>query len=483
VTLRTRIASLVAITVTVLLLVTGAALQAITANTLVGAVDADLRAIAENLERDPRGAIVHAGPGRGRLGGAAGVVQVVGEQGRIDPVPSAALGRGMMRGPAETADLPVGDDDLAIARGELPASLRTVAVDGVRLRVLTAPLGEGFAVQVARPLDEVESVIAALRGRTALLTLAGALLAAAIAWTLAGRSIRPVRALTEAVEQVRDGRDLTRRDEVRAGSEGHDEVARLAAAFDAMLVRLDTSRVAQEQLAADASHELRTPLTSLRTNVEVLAHDAARLDADDRRRLSEDVIVQIEELTAMVDGLVSLTRVDTGATAHVEVDLSDLLEDVVETSRRRHPQRANDLTLRTSVGVDDHVIAVGRRPEPVVVHGNIRELTLAISAMLDNAVKYTEDGEIVVESAPDEDAPGHVLVSVCDAGPGVDPEHLPHLFARFYRTPEARARPGAGLGLALVERVARAHGGTVGVANVTHGGLKVTVRLPVGHGG
>jgi two-component system, OmpR family, sensor histidine kinase MprB len=475
--LRARIASIVAMTVAVILVLVGAGLQAITSATLIGAVDMDLRAIAQNIERDPQGTLLHAGPARGRLGGAAGVAQLVGEQGAVRPPlgvpPSAGPGRGGMRGLAQTADLPVDDGDLAVARGEVAASLRTVEVDDVRLRVLTAPLGEQFAVQVARPLDEVDAVIAALRVRTALLTLAGALLAAAIAWLIAGRSIRPVRDLTEAVERVRDGRDLARRADVRAGIDGDDEVARLAAAFDAMLLRLDASRVAQDQLAADASHELRTPLTSLRTNVEVLARDAERLAPGDRLRLTEDVIGQLEELTAMVDGLATLTRVDTGAAVRVLVDLRDLLRGVVDASRRRHPQRAQDLTL--DIG-----------DECAAVIGDERELTLAVSAMIENAVKYTRDGPITVALGPrveglDRAQRGgdRVRISVSDVGPGVGPEHLPQLFARFYRAPEARSKPGAGLGLALVERVARAHGGTVTASNVDPHGLEIALELPL----
>ncbi len=469
--LRGRIASLVALTVAAILVVVGVGLQAITAATLIGAVDADLRAIAANLDRDPRGALVLIGPGRDRLGGAAGIVQLVGEQGPVRLPAGAGPGRDGMRGPTQTVELPVDDAVLAIVRGEAPASLSTVEVDGVRLRVLSTPIGDRLAVQVARPLDEVDTVIAALRVRTALLTLAGSLLAAVVAWTVAGRSIRPVRELTEAVESVRDGHDLSRRDVVAAGTHGDDEVARLAAAFGAMLVRLDGSRIAQEQLAADASHELRTPLTSLRTNVEVLAHDAERLAPADRARLTEDVIGQLEELTVMVDGLVMLTRVGAAAAVHGPVDLRLLLDRVVEASRRRHPQRAKDLRLE----IEDSV--------PGRTRGDERELELAVIAMVENAVKYAADGPIVVTLAGDVTGAGVVRVAVRDTGPGVGAEQLPHLFARFYRAPEARAMPGSGLGLALVERVARAHGGTASAANAVPRGLEVALLLPTDRSG
>jgi two-component system sensor histidine kinase MprB len=222
--------------------------------------------------------------------------------------------------------------------------------------------------------------------------------------------------------------------------------------------------MAQEQLAADASHELRTPLTSLRTNVEVLARDAERLEPDDRARLTEDVIGQLEELTAMVDGLVSLTRVDTGPQAHGPVDLTAVLRGVVDAARRRHPQRAEDLRLEIEGHCD--------------VLGDVRELTLAVTAMVENAVKYAEDGPIVVGLSVGSASAEPVRITVRDAGPGVSPEHLPQLFARFYRAPEARSKPGAGLGLALVERVARAHGGTASAQPIVPHGLEVALEFP-----
>ena len=461
--LRARIAWIVALTVTVLLVVVGAAVQVVTASTLVAAVDEDLRAIAASIERDPRGLVVLA-PGRDRFGGAAGIVQVVDERG-IVPLPR----RGMTGAAADVVRLPVDDEVLAVARGDASASIRTLEVEGIRLRMLVAPITERFAVQVARPLDEVETVIGALRRRTVLLTMAGALLAALAAWLVAGRSIRPVAALTSAIEGVRDGADLARR--VSPVTSGDDEVARLARAFDAMLERLEASRVAQDRLAADASHELRTPLTSLRTNVEVLAADAERLAPDVRRQLTEDVIGQLEELTAMVDGLVTLTRVDTGTSERVVVDVALLAADVVAAARRRFPQRADDLILDVTDG--------GGAGGALTV-GDARELTLAVGAMVDNAVKYAPEGTIVigVERSRDD---GVLRVTVRDQGPGVDAALLPDLFARFYRTPDARSLPGAGLGLALVDRVARAHGGEAHAALVAPHGLSVTLTLPA-HG-
>ena len=457
--LRARIAWIVGITVAGLLVALGAGVQVQSARTLVAAVDDDLRAIARSIERDPRGLLVIGAPGRDRFGGAAGILQLVSADGEV------VLRR--RPGVADDPDLvrlPVDVATLAVARGEVAEALVTVEVEDVRLRVLVLPVGDGrsgLALQVARPIDEVEEVIGELRRRTALLTLLGAALAALAAWAVAGRSIRPVTELTAAVEDVRDGRDLSRRVAVPAGD---DEVARLAQAFDAMLARLEASRIAQDRLAADASHELRTPLTSLRTNVEVLVADGGRLAPEDRRSLMDDVIGQIDELTAMVDGLVTLTRIDADPADRAAVDVGSLVVDVVEAARRRYPGRAADLALTVEAAAQ-------------VVEGDARELTLAVSALVDNAVKYAPSGPIAVDVAGGS-RPGTLRISVTDRGPGVAVAELPHLLERFYRAPEARSLPGAGLGLALVDRVARAHGGQVDVAPVDPHGLRVTIALP-----
>ena len=209
-TLRARIAWIVGLTVALLLVALGVTVQVQSARTLIGAVDDDLRVIARSIERDPRGIPVMNAPGRDRFGGAGGVVQIVGPEGRIarERWPRVAAD-------ADRITLPVDDEVLAVARGEMASALLSIEVEGVRLRMLVVPLEaggrDGLALQVARPLDEVEDIIASLRRRTALLTALGALIAALVAWSVAGRSIRPVSALTAAVEGVRDGLETQER--------------------------------------------------------------------------------------------------------------------------------------------------------------------------------------------------------------------------------------------------------------------------------
>lgn len=451
-TLRGRVALVVALVVAGSLVVVGVVVQALAVRVQIGAIDRDLRAVAAQLETGPRGAVQLLGPRRDRFGGAAGLIQVVDASGRT------------LRLPGVDADvvLPVTGRVRAVAAGTAPAFLRTVEVEERPLRILAAPLRDGLAVQVARPLDEAVRVIAALRRSIAVVAVAAAALAAMLARWVAGRSVRPVTDLTARVASIRGSGDLG----VRLGLDRDDEVGRLAAAFDAMLARLEESRDAQERLTADASHELRTPLTSLRTNLEVLAladSGRAALDPAERARLLADVQGQVAELTAMVDGLVAIARDGGPGGVREPVDVADVVAEVLDAARRRHPQRAGDLALECSV---PHAVVVGERAR----------LVAAVTNLVDNAVKYAPEGPIVVAVA----APGSGLVRVAvrDRGPGVADEELPQLFERFYRAPSARSAPGAGLGLALVDRVARDHGGRATARRPDGGGLEVALDLP-----
>lgn len=459
--LRGRITLMVAVLVAALLVAIGAGLQLNTGRVLLEAVDGDLERIASAMERDPRGVLIDARLGRERAGGAPGLVQLSDAQGR------ALGGRGPMapRLPVPNGDLaiPIDDDVLALAGpdgAESAGSLRTVEVEGFTLRVLAVPFEAGFVLQVARPIDEITDVLEALRRSTAWVTLAGAMLSALAAWWFSGRAIRPVTVLTQRVEGIKGAGDLGRRLAIR----GTDEVARLAVAFNDMLGRLDVARAQQEQLTADASHELRTPLTSLRTNIEVLATSQDRLDGAAHTSLLADLLGQVDELTVLVEGLVDLARIDTVMPSVRDVDLVVIAHDAVATAARRHPQRATDLR------VDARAASDGER---TMVPGDAQQLQLALTALIENAVKYAPSGPIVVEVEPG-------AIRVRDTGPSVEPEHLEAIFERFFRTPEARSRPGAGLGLALVARVAEAHGGRALARRGEPQGLVVELVFPPG---
>ncbi|HZB36181.1 MAG TPA: HAMP domain-containing sensor histidine kinase [Gaiellaceae bacterium] len=371
------------------------------------------------------------------FGGAPGYVQVVRDDGSV------------LRPPGADVPIPVTQHVLEVASGtEQPFFTDATLVD-THVRVLTFPYLPGVALQVARPLTEVDSTLDRLRAFLILIALAGIGLAAALGLIVSRAAIAPVARLTRATERVAETGDLTERIDAR----GQDELSRLAGSFNAMLGALEESTKAQRQLVADASHELRTPLTSLRTNFEVLMSDR-ELAPDERRQLLDDVVEQIGEMTTLIAELIELARGDQLPSEPEDVRLDLVAEEAVERVRRDRPGVTFKTDLRESV-----------------VRGVPSSLERAIGNVLDNAAKWSPPGGDVDVSVDDG------TVTVRDRGPGIDDADMPYVFDRFYRSPSARTMPGSGLGLAIVRQVAEAHGGDVVAERAEGGGTRVTLRL------
>jgi two-component system sensor histidine kinase MprB len=317
-------------------------------------------------------------------------------------------------------------------------------VQGVHIRVYSAQLADDLAVQVFRPLDEVDHSLHRVRLYLLFIGLGGIGIASGLGLLVGHATLRPVGDLTAVAEEVAETRDLSRR--IQTGS--RDELGRLAATFNAMLGALETSVKAQRQLIADASHELRTPLASLRTNIEVLT-GRKRLPADEREKLLADVIGQVEELSTLVAALVEL---DPDAAPELEeVRLDELVAGAVERARSHSP----DVTFRTEL-------------EQSVVRASPTHLERAVSNLLDNAAKWSDSVVVGVSGSE---------VVVHDHGPGIADEDLPKIFDRFYRAASARHLPGSGLGLSIVRQVAESHGGEVTAENAPDGGAVFRLRL------
>jgi two-component system, OmpR family, sensor histidine kinase MprB len=374
---------------------------------------------------------------RPHLGGPEGVVQLVTADGEVERLPR---GRPV---------LPVGTRVAAVARGERGSFFSDVHVGDTHMRVYVAPHGGREAIQVGRSLEETDealgrmAVVAAVVGA---LGVVGALLVGAV---LARTLLRPVRRLTVTAEDIARTQHL----DTEIEAHGHDELARMARAFNAMLRALRVSRRAQQDLVADASHELRTPLTALRSNLELLAEgDSFR--PDDHRDLLVALAGQTQELSTLVDDLVELGRNGIERDERTEIRLDELVDLEAARARRRFP--GAELTLRL---------------EPTEVDGSPARLARAISNLLHNAHEWGPPGGPIEVTLRDG------RLSVRDFGPGIAEEDLARVFERFYRPAAARGRPGSGLGLAIVRQAAESHGGVAYAENAAGGGARLTIDL------
>ena len=353
----------------------------------------------------------------------------------------------------QTAALPVDSTDRSVAAGTRTATLRTIGYQGTDVRLLTAPLADGYALQVALPLTSAEDQLDQLGLELLAAGLAGILLAGGLGWWVTRTALRPVGQLTEAAERIAATRDLAHRIDPGDRAE-RDELGRLAISFNAMLSAVQDSTDRQRQLVADASHELRTPLTSLRTNVEVLSK-IELLDPEDRERLIASVLAGIDDLTGLVADTVELARGEEPAAAFEQLSWDSLAEHVVDRARLHwpHVEFAAELAPTRVVGVPDRI-------------------QRAMANLLDNAAKFSGGvGEVEVVLS------GRTL-TVRDHGPGIPDQDLAHVFDRFYRAASMRDRPGSGLGLAIVAQVAESHGGAVAAANHPGGGAVLSLTLP-----
>ena len=353
--------------------------------------------------------------------------------------------------PSSQFTIPVSQTDRELAAHGGEPELADVSDEHTDLRVLTQPLAEGGAIQLARSLEDTQHTLNTLVIILALVSAGGIALAAALGPVVARTALAPAGEVSAAAEEVARTHDLTHRIEVR----GDDELGRLAASFNEMMAALERSEAAQRRLVADASHELRTPLATLRTNIETLCK-GDRLAEDERERLVADVTQELEEMGELVGDVVELARAPgQDAVARQDVALDELTRDAIERAQRR----GRELTF-----VEDL--------HPSIVNADAQRLGRAISNMLDNARKWSpDDGKIEVAVAGGR-------VTVRDHGPGFPPADLDKVFDRFWRADEARGTPGSGLGLAIVQRVADEHGGTVSAANAEDGGAVVSLRLP-----
>lgn len=362
---------------------------------------------------------------------------------------------------------PLGKSEAALD----PANIRTdrarfreVTHGGRLLRVLSVPLGYGgrqvAVMQVAVPLDVIQTARVYLLYVLFVVWLYGVLVVGFALWLTLGRALEPLKTIVETAEQINRADDLSRRIPLQ-GSEV-SEIGDLIQTFNRTLERLERLFTSQQRFLADVSHELRTPLTVIKGNVDLMR----RL-----RQFDDESLTSIDQeagrLTRLVGGLLMLAQAESGNLPlnfqPVELDL--LLTEVFQEMR---------------------VIAGGRvrvhltEIDQLQVNGDRDRLKQVLINLVANAIQYTPAGGDVFLSLSKVSGQARILCR--DTGPGIPAEDLPHIFERFYRAEKSRTRgktTGFGLGLSITKWIVEHHHGRIEVDSKEGQGTMFVIYLPL----
>ncbi len=335
------------------------------------------------------------------------------------------------------------------------------------LRLISMPIMyRGNLLYIVQVGTSMESVGETLQRFLVLLVVAIPIaLAVSLAggWFLAGRALRPVDKITLAAQRIAAG-DLSQRLSMPAA---HDEIGRLAATFNNMIGRLDTSFRQIQQFTSDASHELRTPLTVMKGETDLVLRRPRSLD--DYKSVLESNLEEIDRMTRIVDELLVLSRADMG---EVKVEsLPVAMESLVEDIYRQAKLLAQDRNIEVLLGT----------VMPVVVQGDDLRLRELLLNLVENAMKYSYPGGKVEISLLNDGR--EARLSVADHGIGIATADHKKIFQRFFRTDVARGhtKKGTGLGLAICTWIAELHKGRVEVKSDLGQGSTFTLVLPLAH--
>ncbi len=463
--LRTRIAVFYAVLIVVVIALGAVAIDFALRSVLIDQTKLNLAQTAEDFKNNAVEATTFGFSGQGPLTTvlskrdtldhwAAGHQYI-----QIDTVPGQVLGKSSNLGGFTIPPWTPNGNDRAYqdvqAGGERPGTI--LVLHRVLFDAEQRPIA---IIHVGERLDIVDQLLS--RARTILLgiTIAAMIVIVVASYFIAASATDPIDRLTGAIAEIGSER-LDR----RLRWKRHDELGRLASAFDAMLDRLQSAFARERQFISDASHELRTPLTVINANAQMLQRWGDR-DPELTRTSLEAIAEESGRLAGMVSGMLTLAKAEAGDAIPKEpLVLERLVDDVVAHAQER--AAAKGLTLAAHHPKGASTIVIGDA-------GLLRQL---IGNLIDNALKFTEAGRVDV-SVRRED--GQAVVEVTDSGPGIDGAAADRLFDRFFRGDPSHARTveGTGLGLAIVRSIARVHGGTVAAQARQEGGSTFSVSLP-----
>jgi len=314
--------------------------------------------------------------------------------------------------------------------------------------------------------DLFASFRAGVNEALALAALAAFAVAVLVSVFVSRQVVAPVREMMAASQNIAEGHYSERIRLTNDASKGElDELALLALSFNQMAARLEQTETMRRQLIGDVTHELRTPLTVIKGSMEGLIDGV--LPADDATY--QQIYREADRLQKLVDDLQELSRVEAGAYVlnHHQLSVSELVKATAAQLGRQFEEKG--VTLDTDVSTDLPLVS-----------GDKDRLGQVLLNLVGNALQYTPPAGRVQISARQQG--NEVKVSVADTGMGISPEHLPHLFTRFFRVDRSRSRAGggSGIGLTIARHLVEAHGGRIWVESPGQGkGSTFTFTLPV----
>ncbi len=349
------------------------------------------------------------------------------------------------------------------ARG--PILKKMMGTDGIPYQVISSTMTDAkhnrrWYVAEGRSLAEDNKTLRRFRTNFLILFPIALFVCALVSWYSAGAALRGLQSVRNAAQEITGsslGLQITKRG-------ANDELDNLIESFNEMSRRLKASFEQMRQFSTDVSHELRTPLTAIQGQLEVALFTATR--KEQLQEAIENALQDVERLSNLVRALLLLSQSESGQIPmhKATVDLGELLQDLVE--QFQIPAEVHGVKL-TQTSKGRSLCEVDRT-----------QIERVVTNLLSNAIKYTAVGGWVKAHA--EALESQVRLVVEDSGVGIPPDHLPHIFDRFYRVPDPNPEKGLGLGLSFVAAIVKAHGGEIRVHSRVGRGSRFEVTLPVG---
>ncbi len=328
-----------------------------------------------------------------------------------------------------------------------------------KVRVIYAIIAPGKVLQIGHSLEDDERIFSDLRALFRILIPVFIVLTSFGGWFMAKRSLSSVEQVTQTALAIADGAMEKR---VPLTGRG-DEIDRLSGIFNNMLERIQSLIAEMKEVTDNIAHDLRSPITRIRGLAEVTL--ISEKNIEEYQAMAESTVEECDRLLRMINMMLEISETEAGVSTlnRSEVDISQLIEEACDLYQPLAEDRG--IHIKVSTAINYHI------------SGDKGKLQRVLSNLLDNAVKYTPSGGIIIVSSAEVD--NKVVLSVCDTGIGISPDETSRIFERFYRADKSRSVPGAGLGLSLVQAIVRSHGGEIKVSGSPGNGSTFTISFPL----